>query len=157
MASKKKIAGKAAKKAGKIKASNAADTARPYVQRLIEDDELRDNLREAYDAGRDAYSRASGAKRPSDVLEDKKLQKDLRNASEALRAASEALREPEKKDGGGTFGKLLLIAFIGAILALALSEDLRKTLLDKLFGAEEEFEYTSTTTSAPSGETASTA
>lgn len=156
MASKKKIAGKAAKKAGKIKASNAADTARPYVQRLIEDDELRDNLREAYDAGRDAYSRASGAKRPSDVLEDKKLQKDLRNASEALRAASDALREPEKKDKGGTFGKLLLIALIGAILALALSEDLRKTLLDKLFGAEEEFEYTSTT-SAPSGETASTA
>jgi hypothetical protein len=156
MASKKKMAGKAAKKASKIKAKDAADTARPYVQRLIEDDELRDNLREAYDAGRDAYSRASGAKKPSDVLEDKKLQKDLRNASEALRAASDALREPEKKSGGSTLGKLLFIAIIGAVLAIALSEDLRKQLLDKLFGAEEEFEYTSTTTSAPSGETAST-
>jgi hypothetical protein len=31
-------------------------------------------------------------------------------------------------------------------LALALSEDLRKKVLDALFGAEEEFEYTSTTT-----------
>ena len=91
------------------------------------------------------------------MLEDKKLQKDLRNASEALRAASDALREPEKKSGGSTFGRLLLIAFIGAVLAIALSEDLRKTLLDKLFGAEEEFEYTSTTSSAPAGETASTA
>ena len=148
MASKKKVAGKAAKA--------KAATARPYVQRLIEDDELRDNLREAYDAGRDAYSRASGAKRPSDVLEDKKLQKDLRNASEALRSASEALREPEKKSGS-TLGRLLLVAIIGAIVAVALSEDLRKQLLDRLFGAEEEFEYTSTTSNSPAGEAASTA
>jgi hypothetical protein len=151
MASKKKIAGKAAK----AKAGSATATARPYVQRLIEDDDLRDNLREAYDAGRDAYSRASGAKRPSDVLEDKKLQKDLRNASEALRNASEALREPKKS--GSKFGRLLLIAFIGAIVAVALSEDLRKQLLDRLFGAEEEFEYTSTTSNSPAGEAASTA
>ena len=155
MASKKKIAGKVGGKAAKKKAGNAADTARPYVQRLIDDDDLRDNLREAYDAGRDAYARASGAKRPSDVLEDKKLQKDLRNASESLRAATEALREPEKKKGGG-LGKLVLLLIVGAILALALSEDLRKKVLDQLFGAEEEFEYTSTT-SAPGGQTASTA
>jgi hypothetical protein len=151
MASKKKVAGKAAK----AKAATATANARPYVQRLIEDDDLRDNLREAYDAGRHAYSRASGAKRPSDVLEDKKLQKDLRNASEALRNASEALREPQKSHS--TFGRLLLIAFIGAIVAVALSEDLRKQLLDRLFGAEEEFEYTSTTSNSPAGETASTA
>lgn len=148
MASKKKIAGKVGTKAAKAKAGSAADTARPYVQRLIEDDELRDNLRRAYDSAQDAYGRASGAKRPSDVLEDKKLQKDLRHASESLRAASDALREPEKKSGGGGFGKLLLIAIVGAIVALAVSEDLRKKVLDQLFGAEEEFEYTSTTTPA---------
>ncbi len=148
MASKKKIAGKAGAKAAKKR----AETARPYVQRLIDDEDLRDNLREAYEAGRHAYERASGAKRPSDVLEDKKLQKDLRNASESLRAASEALREPEKKSGHG-FAKLLLIAIIGALIALAVSEDLRKKVLDQLFGAEEEFEYTSTTTAPAAGET----
>ncbi len=81
-----------------------AGTARPYVQRLIEDEDLRDNLREAYEAGRDAYDRASGAKRPADVLDDKKLQKDLRSASENLRAATEALREPQKKEKH-TFGQ----------------------------------------------------
>lgn len=151
MASKKKIAGKAAGKAAKQRANSAADTARPYVQRLVEDEDLRDNLREAYDAARDAYDRASGAKRPSDVLEDKKLQKDLRSASESLRAASEALREPKKTSGGGGIGKLLLIAIVGAIVALALSEDLRKKVLDQLFGAEEEFEYTSTTTGTSTG------
>ena len=151
MASKKKIAGKAAKKAAKAKAGNAADTARPYVQRLIEDDDLRDNLREAYDAARDAYDRAAGAKKPSALLEDKKLQKDLRSATESLRAASEALREPEKKKGGGGLFKLLLIAIVGAIIALAVSEDLRKKVLDQLFGAEEEFEYSSATSPGASG------
>jgi hypothetical protein len=130
----------------KDKASSAYESARPYVQRLIEDEELRDNLREAYEAGRQAYDRASGAKKPSALLDDKKLQRDLKSASESLRAASEALREPEKRPSGGhPFLKLLVIAFIGAVLAIALSEDLRKAVLDQLFGAEEEFEYTSTT------------
>jgi uncharacterized protein (DUF2342 family) len=136
-------------KAAKAGAIGAAGTARPYVQRLIEDDDLRENLREAYDAARDAYERASGAKRPSDVLEDKRLQKDLRKASENLRAATDAMREPEKKDSS-TLGRLFLIAVLGAILALALSEDLRKKVLDQLFGAEEEFEYSSTTSAPPS-------
>jgi len=148
MASKKKVAAKAAKS----KASNAAGTAKPYVQRLIEDDDLQDNLRASYDAARHAYDRASGAKAPSDLLEDKRLQKDLRNASENLRAAGDALRKPDKK-GKSTIGRLLLLAIIGAILALALSEDLRKKLLDQLFGAEEEFEYTSTTAPAPASST----
>jgi len=134
----------------KERAGSAYESARPYVQRLIKDEELRDNLREAYEAGRDAYARASGAKKPSALLDDKKLQRDLKNATDSLRAASDALREPEKRSGGGhPFMKLLFIAFIGAVLAIALSEDLRKAVLDQLFGAEEEFEYTSTTASPP--------
>ena len=36
-------------------------------------------------------------------------------------------------------------------VALAVSEGLRKKVLDALFGAEEEFEYTSTTTTPPAG------
>ena len=57
------------------KASTAVEGARPYVQRLIEDEELRDNLREAYDAGRNAYSRrirrqaALGAARRQEAAE----------------------------------------------------------------------------------------
>jgi len=42
-------------------------------------------------------------------------------------------------------GKLLLLALIGGVLAVALSESARSTLLDLMFGAEEEFDYTSTT------------
>ena len=49
-------------------------------------------------------------------------------------------------------GRKLLLVVVGAGLALALSEGLRKKLLDALFGAEEEFEYTSTTTPAPAAQ-----
>ena len=44
------------------------------------------------------------------------------------------------------------ISVVGAGLALAVSEDLRKKVLDALFGAEEEFEYSATT--APRGHVA---
>jgi len=79
----------------KTRTSQAADlyaTARenPYVQRLIEDDELRDSLRKAFDAARHAYSRASGnGGAVKAVTSDRKVQRDLRSAAESLREASE--------------------------------------------------------------------
>ena len=44
----------------------------------------------------------------------------------------------------GKLGRIVLLAIVGAVVALVVSEDARKTVLDALFGAEEEFEYTST-------------
>lgn len=133
-------------------ADRAADlysTARenPYVQRLVEDDELRDNLREAFEAARGAYARATGNGKGAvkAVTTDKKVQKDLRAAAESLRDASEQLRAPQKRRRG-RFGRIILLGLVGAAIAIVLSEDARKTVLDALFGAEEEFEYSSTTT-----------
>ncbi len=134
----------------KTTASRATDiyeTARenPYVQRLIEDDELRDSLRDAFEAARGAYGRATGnGKGPvKAVTSDKKVQKDIREAAESLREASERLRKPPKRKSG--IGRFLLLALVAGAIALVLSEGARKAVLDTLFGAEEEFEYTSTT------------
>jgi hypothetical protein len=134
----------------KTKAARATDiygTARenPYVQRLIEDDELRDSLKHAFEAARGAYGRATGNGKGTvkAVTSDKKVQKDLRTAAENLREASERLRAPKKRKGG--IGRLLLFGIVAAGIALVLSEGARKAVLDTLFGAEEEFEYTSTT------------
>ena len=117
----------------------------PYVQRLIEDEDLRDNLKDAYNSAKKAYGRATGNGKGTvkAVTSDKKVQKDLRKAAESLQEASESLRAKPKRKGG--IGKLLLIAIVGAVIALAVSEGARKAVLDALFGAEEEFEYTSTT------------
>ena len=124
----------------------------PYVRKLIEDEELRNNIRSAYTSAASAYGRISNGKGPTKaLLDDKRVHKDLRNAAQSLREASDAIRAQERSR---TWPKLLFIAIVGATLALALSEDLRKAVLDRLFGAEEEFEYTSTT--APTPEAAAT-
>ena len=138
-------------------AGKAAAAARnnPYLQRIIEDAELRQNLRQAFDSGRNAYGRLSNGKGPTKALmEDKRLQKDLKKASASLKDAADALRAPKKRKRRR--GRLLVLGIVGAGLALALSEGLRKKVLDALFGAEEEFEYTSTTTPAAAPAPAST-
>ena len=60
-----------------------------------------------------------------------------------------ALHEAPKQRKGLSFGRLVLLTVVSGAIALAVSEGLRKKVLDVLFGAEEEFEYTSTTTSPP--------
>ena len=139
------------------KARSAATGASPYVQRVIEDAELRENVRVALENAKKAYARLTNGKPATKVLDDKKLHKEVKQAAESLRDAGQALREgPKKKKRRGGFGKLLLVAIVGAGAALALSEGLRNKVLDTLFGAEEEFDYTSTTSPAPAaGETVS--
>ena len=122
---------------------SAADNE--YVRRLIEDEELRENLQEAYSSAKKAYTRVNNGHPAKRLMDDKKVHKDLQEAAENLKEASDRLRG-KKQRKGLSLGRLLLLGLIGAILAIALSEDLRKAVLDRLFGAEEEFEYTSTTT-----------
>jgi hypothetical protein len=138
------------------KAGKAADSVRsnPYVQRLIEDEDLRKNILQAYESARDAYGRLSNGKSPAtQIFEDKKLQKHVKNAAGNIRDVSVSLHDaPKKKRKRGGLGRLLLLGIVGTGVALALSEGLRKKVLDTLFGAEEEFEYTSTTsTPTPAG------
>jgi len=139
------------KKVAKAVPFNTADLpditkANPYIQRLLEDAELRDNVRTAVESGKSAANRLSSAKAPQRALiDDKKLQQELRSAIEHAREAAMALSDapkrskPKKKAG---FGRKLLVIMIAAGLALALSEGLRSKVLDTLFGAEEEFQYT---------------
>ena len=140
---------------GTSTASRASDAygavrSHPYTQRLIEDEELRNNLRDAYGAARHAYDRITKNGKPAQrLMDDKKVQKDLSKAADSLREASEQLRGKRKRKG--RFGKLLLIGVVGAGVALAVSETARKTVMDSLFGAEEEFEYTSTTSGNSGG------
>ena len=147
MASKKKKAAKAG--SGAVAAGKAA-TSNPYVQRLAQDEELRDNLRTAFESAKKAYERMSNGKGPAKALmDDKKTQKELKEAASSLREAADSLRGAKKKKKGRRGRKLLLLV-VGVGAALALSEGLRKKVLDALFGAEEEFEYSSTTTSSGS-------
>jgi hypothetical protein len=143
----------AKKKAAKAGAAAIAVKNSPYIQRVVEDEDLRENIVQAYESARNAASRLSNGKSPTkQIFDDKKLQKDLKKAAESFRDASVALREAPQQRKGLTFGRLLFLTVVSGGIALAVSEGLRKKVLDALFGAEEEFEYTSTTT-PPAAET----
>ncbi len=118
----------------------------PYVQRVLADADLRDQVRDAVDSSRSAYKRASKSKRPAQaLLNDAKLQKELKAAYEAAKTAQEALRDAphsigKSKRGGGK-GKFLALALLGGAIALVASSGLRDKVLDLLFGPEETFDY----------------
>ena len=130
----------------KAKAAAEGAWGNQYVQRFVQDEELRANVKDALDNARSAYARLTNGKSASKVvMEDKKFQKDVKNAADSFKEASIALRDGPKRKRSGGFGKLLLLAIVGGGLAIALSEDVRNKVLDLLFGKEEEFDYTSTT------------
>jgi hypothetical protein len=148
MAAKRKAAKKKAASAG---TAVAAAKENAYLKRIADDDDLRDNVRVAFEAARDAYGRLNHGKAPTKVLlDDRKFHKDLHRSAEAMRDVSDSLRTGKRKRkakrSGMGLGTLLAATVIGGIVALVVSEDLRNKVLDMLFGAEEEFDYTSTTT-----------
>lgn len=135
--------------AAKDRIGKASEAVRgnEYLRRLIEDDEVRDSLLAAYGAARSAYGRVSNGKPLTKALmEDRKLKRELAEAAGALREASMSLKEGSRKHKRkGGLGRAIVLLLVGAVLAIALSEDLRSKVLDLLFGAEEEFDYGSTT------------
>ena len=87
-------------KKAKKAATAAAATTSPWVQRLVEDEDLRDNFRVAFEAAKDAYERVSPTARARKALvEDKKLQKDLKQGRRRARRtpAPRSSEGPKKK------------------------------------------------------------
>jgi hypothetical protein len=127
-------------------AAAAAVRENPYVSRVIHDGELRDNAKVAYAHALKAFDRIQSSKSPaSTLLDDAKLHAELRDAQTNLRAAVTALRDGPQKKKKHRFRNLVFLTVLSAGIALVVSEGLRNKALDLLFGAEEEFDYTSTT------------
>ncbi len=108
MAAKKK----AAKAGAGAYAAGKAVRANPYVQRLVEDDDLRDNLRNAFESARKAYARMSNGKGPVKALGGQEgAERAEARRPTSLKDAADSLRDGKKKKRRK--GRLLLIALIG--------------------------------------------
>jgi hypothetical protein len=117
----------------------------PYVQRLMSDAKLRKNVRTAVASSKNAYGRvANGSINPQKLLEDKKLHAEMGRALGASRDAAITLTHTSRRRArsGRKASRRVLIVVVGSGVALAGSEKLRSKVLDLLFGAEEEFQYT---------------
>ena len=91
---------KAAKAGAGAVAAGQAVRYNEYVQRLVEDDELRDEPAHGVSSPRSkAYERMNG-KGPVKALDDKKTQKELREAVTSLREAADSLRGKKKARSG---------------------------------------------------------
>ena len=110
-----------------MSASDTASRAAPYLQGLVENEYVQENLSEAFSSLRAAYGRVSG-RRAVDAADDKKLRRQVREAAGSLREAAVALKTGRKKPKKKR-GRMLLLVAGGAVATLALNEGLRQRAL----------------------------
>ena len=126
------------------KAKDRVADVKPYVQRAIQDEELRDNLRSAFATARDVYDELVGGRGVTavagKVASDKDIQDQLRSAIEDLRNAADRIQGREAHKGRNT---TLLLAGItlGILFNPMTGPETRRWLKDKIFGENEEFGY----------------
>jgi hypothetical protein len=128
----------------KERVSDAASTARPYIDRALHDDELRESVRNAYDSARTIYNELIGRRGVTGlatrVATDKDIQEELRATIAELRKAADRVqgREEHKNRNGG-------LLFIGILLGILFNPvtgpSTRKWLSDRAFGGDDDFTY----------------
>ena len=133
---------------------DTADTVRPYVDRALHDEELRDNLKEAFNAARGVYEELLGNRNltatATRVATDKEIQESLRKAVDELRVASRRIQG--KEDHGARNTMLLLAGITAGILFNPMTgPQTRKWLMEKVTGESSgDFDYASTSAGAGS-------
>ena len=128
----------------KDKVSDAATNVRPYVDRALHDEELRENVRNAYASARSVYDELIGKRgvtgMATRVATDKDLQDELRLTVSELRRAADRVQGREEHNSRN--GGLLLIGIvIGILFNPFTGPSTRKWLSDRLFGGGDDFTY----------------
>lgn len=97
--------------------------SKPILERLLYDDDLRDNLRELVDSVREISTEVQG-ERPAEILsrlwDDDKLRGRIEAATSAAQEGSKRVRGEKVKSGGGA-GKWFVLILAGGLAYLFFS------------------------------------
>jgi hypothetical protein len=129
----------------KEKVADTAGAVRPYVERAVKDEELRESVKAAFTAARQVYDELLGDRGVTGlatrVATDQDIQDNLRKAIDELRHAADRLQGKEDHKGRNTTLLLTGIA-LGILFNPVTGAETRRFLKDKLFGGgSDEFGY----------------
>ena len=128
----------------KDKVLNQAGNVKPYIERAVKDEDLRENVMTAFAAAKEVYDELIGNRGVTTVARrvagDKELQDNLKRALDELREAADRIQG--KKDHSGRNTALLLVGItLGVLFNPMTGPQTRKWLADKVFGGSDEFTY----------------
>jgi hypothetical protein len=117
---------------------------RPYVERALKDDEVRENVKSAFLSARDVYNDLLGSRKPTAVAvraaTDEDIRDRLRAAVEDLRAAADKVQAKE----GHTLRNTTLLTLgivVGVLFNPFTGRQTREWIKEKVFGPEQTFSY----------------
>lgn len=125
--------------------TDTADNIRPYVERAVKDEEIRKNVRDAFDAAREIYTELMGPRGmvplAARVASDEDIQDNLRRAVEDLRKAAGRLQG--KRDHSGRNSFLLFTGIAIGILFNPVTGPATREWLKGIVGGgnDEDFTY----------------
>ena len=130
----------------KEKLYDTADTMKPYVDRALHDEDLHDNVKEAFKAARDVYAELLGNRNLTSTAmraaTDKDIQDNLKKAVEELRTAANRI---QGKEDHSTRNAMLLLAGItaGILFNPMTGPQTRAWLMEKITGeGSDDYTYT---------------
>jgi hypothetical protein len=127
----------------KDRISDRAGTVRPYVERAIRDEQVRENVKSALAAARTVYDELLGQRGVTTVATrvatDKEVQENLRKAIEELRDAADRVQGKAPSHTGRNALLLLGIA-IGILFNPVTGPATRDWLKRMVSGSDEDFE-----------------
>lgn len=123
----------------KVKPMQAAETLKPYVQRAMDDPDLRDDLVAAFVAARGLYgqlAKKQGVKGKVEKVSDKDFQEDLQELIADLSEASDRLKGAKK--GHKTRNRVILLTGVtlGVLYNPWTGQATREWIMERIAGGD---------------------